>query len=235
MDYAPRFIADSFQKSFGGKSVLKAATCWAKPGKITLLVGRNGSGKSTLIRAGLGLLHADNGFVRWEGEPVRPRLHRLARRGLFFLPDTSLLSRRMSVGQHVTSFREQYGDPLEIGRRDPLNILSLGDRKPDKLSGGERRRADITLSLMRNPSCLIADEPLQGLAPLHQQLCAEEVRALALGGCAVLVTGHDIDILLDLADDVIWIVAGGTYGLGSSDEARDHQQFRREYLGPAGR
>ena len=101
------------------------------------------------------------------------------------------------------------------------------------MSGGERRRCELALALARGPRCLIADEPLNEIEPRDRPLVTESIRTLADGGAAVLVTGHQAEDLLELADEVIWIAAGTTHGLGSPAEARAHGRFRRDYLGPA--
>ena len=99
------------------------------------------------------------------------------------------------------------------------------------MSGGERRRAEIWLAIAAASACLIADEPFLGIAPADRSRVAEVLRARAATGTAILVTGHEVEDLFDLADDVIWMVAGTTHGLGSPDEAARNSQFRLEYLG----
>jgi ABC-type lipopolysaccharide export system ATPase subunit len=102
-----------------------------------------------------------------------------------------------------------------------------------EMSGGEERKAGMALAWVRGPTCLLADEPLAGLAPRDQEVVADMIRVMADEGCAVIATGHDVRPLFDLADEIVWMVAGTTHGIGSSDDARAHEQFRREYLGPA--
>lgn len=226
------FVADSFGKAFGDRKVLKAASCWARPGRVTVLLGRNGSGKSTLLKAALGLVRADYGIVKWDGKAtLSPRLATLANEGLFYVPERGLLSRRLRVEQHLRALCSRFQSSTSLDEWDPLQIAPFRERRSRDLSGGERRSVELTLGLLRNPRCLVADEPLQGMAPLSQERFAAAVKVLASRGCAVLLTGHEVDRLFDLADEVIWIVAGGTYGLGTPAEARAHQQFRREYLG----
>ena len=94
----PLFAADSIGKSFGSRSILKAASVWARPGTISVLFGRNGCGKSTLLKVGAGLLRADHGVIQFDGRSyLRPGLSELAARGLFYLPDRDFLSRRLTV------------------------------------------------------------------------------------------------------------------------------------------
>jgi lipopolysaccharide export system ATP-binding protein len=226
------FRADSICRSFGGRTVLNSATLWARSGRVGVLFGRNGSGKTTLFRIAAGLLSADQGVVLFRDRPwPRPRLHRLAGEGLFYLPERGLLVRNMSVRAHFDAVVHRFGnaDALEAQLAE-LALHELLERAPDTLSGGERRRVEVALALVRSPVCLLADEPLMGIAPTDAELLVRAFRRLAARGCAVVVSGHEVESLLELADEVTWIVAGTTHGLGSAAQARLNWQFRREYL-----
>jgi ABC-type branched-subunit amino acid transport system ATPase component len=223
---------ESLGVTLGGKAVLKSASAWAREGQITVLLGRNGSGKSTLLKASLGLVALDFGAVRFGPETyLKPNLHELARQGLFFLPDQGLLSRRRTLGWHLSALRRRFPDEFRHQLPSSLAAEPLMGKKSWQLSGGEKRRAGMTLAWSRGPSCLLADEPLAGLAPLDQERIGETLRSLAAEGCAVLLTGHDVRPLLDLAHQVVWMAGGTTHGLGSSEDARVNEQFQREYLG----
>ena len=229
------FTADSLGVSFRDRQVLKAATVWAKAGQVTVLLGRNGCGKTTLIRAALGLCRREFGVVQFADRVYeRPRLSTLARRGLFYLPDRGLLSWRRTVNWHLRAMSQSVRHPLDLGSISWLDIESLRRKTAKKMSGGERRRVEVGLALLRRPSCLIADEPLAEVSPADRQRVAQGIRELAGHGCAVLVTGHEVDDLLDLADIVVWMVGGTTHWLGTPAEAQSHDQFRLDYLGPEG-
>ena len=231
----PLFLADCYGKTFGSREVLKAATAWATPGTVTVLFGRNGSGKSTLIRASLGLLRTDFGLLKYDGTTyLKPRLHHLARRGLMYLPDRGLLSRRRTLRWHHRLLKLQMDREPAPGALEAMAVESLLDKEESQMSGGEKRRAELSLILARKPRCLIADEPLAGIAPSDKEVVSAAIRKLAEAGCAVLVTGHDVDALMDLSDDVVWVVGGTTHWLGSPASAKEHFQFRQEYLGPRG-
>ena len=227
----PRLRFDSFGKRFGPRTVLKSASAWAWPGRITLLMGRNGCGKTTLLRCGLGLTWADFGVTFLDGRRVTGGLPGMSREGLFFLPDRRLLSPRLTVREHVTAIGESRPAGLDPGPAATLEIDDFLDSKPFAMSGGERRRAEIWLAVAGSTSCLVADEPLLGIAPADRAKVAAALQARAATGTAILVTGHEVEDLFDLADEVIWMVAGTTHGLGSPDEAARHHQFRLEYLG----
>jgi lipopolysaccharide export system ATP-binding protein len=228
------FLADSFRKSFGSTVVLKAASAWATAGEITVLFGRNGCGKSTLLKCALGAHRAEQGSVHFSGEAIqRPRLWRLAVAGLFYLPDRGLLSRRRSFGVQLDYVTQRFGttDSQEVA--DQLEVGSLLSAMPDEMSGGELRRAELTLAIARKPQCLIADEPLAEIEPRDRRIVASMLKDLANSGVAVLITGHEVHDLMALADQIIWMAAGTTHGLGSPEDAMVHDQFRREYLGPS--
>jgi len=228
----PLLALDSLGAAFRGRTVLKAASAWARKGEIAALLGRNGSGKTMLLKAALGMVPLNSGVVRYGEETyLKPTLHELARRGLFFLPDRGLLSRRRTLGWHLSSLRRQFPGECRSDLPLPLSPDGLLDKKPWRMSGGEERRAGLTLAWARGSACLLADEPLAGLAPKDQERVAGTLRSLAEEGCAILLTGHDVVPLLALAHRVIWMTGGTTHVLGTPEEARVHDLFRREYLG----
>lgn len=231
----PLFAADSMVRSFGDRRVLKSASVWARPGRITTLLGRNGCGKSTLLRCAVGELRAEQGATHFAGRVhVRPRLERLARDGLTYLPDRGALARNLPIGRQLDAFAWTFGTDGE--RAAVIERMRLGPllgSYVDDLSGGEVRRAAVAVALLRRPRCLLADEPFDGISPVDAEALGDALRALATAGTAVVVTGHQVRLLLDLADDVVWMAAGTTHHIGSATDARNHEQFRREYLGPA--
>jgi ABC-type lipopolysaccharide export system ATPase subunit len=112
-----------------------------------------------------------------------------------------------------------------------LSLDECADRYPHELSAGERRRAELALIELRAPTCLLADEPFMGVSPRDAESVALRLQQLADRGCAIVISGHEVQTLLDLADDIVWVTSGTTHSLGTRDQAREHWQFRREYLG----
>ncbi len=239
------FTAQSMGKSFESLEVLKGATLWCDAGSVSALLGRNGSGKTTLLECAFGLRRADYGVVHLEEHAYeRPAPHRLARLGVFYLPDRDLLSPGHTVERHLkaaaaarvlgpahrSGVADHGGDHLAIAER--MGIAHVMRQRPFQISGGERRRAELALALLRGPRCLLADEPFAGVTPADRATVARALRELAGQGTAVVVTGHDVTDLLAVADNVTWMVAGTTHQLGTAEEARGHDQFVREYLGP---
>lgn len=228
------FAADSIHKAHGRRTVLTTASVWAAAGAVTVLFGRNGCGKSTLLKIGAGVIAADKGVVHFRGAAyLRPRLHRLAARGLFYLPDEGLLVRRLTLGEHLAALRRRFGAALHPDDAADLEVAPLLDVPVRALSGGEMRRAEVAVAVARNPVCLLADEPLSGIAPADGERLSRVFRRLAGRGCALVVTGHEVPALLALADEVVWMTSGTTHGMGTAAQASAHHQFRREYLGSA--
>lgn len=230
------FEVDSVGKRFRGRRVLNAASVRAPAGAVTFLVGRNGCGKSTILRIATGYLVADSGFVRLDGRTfLHPRLASLARLGLLYIPDRDLLSNGFSVRAQLDLMWRQFGRAAGgLPAGDVAERVGLGrlvERRPGALSEGERRRAEMALAIARNPCCLLADEPFRHLSPADAGIVHAELRALADRGCAVVVTGHEVAFLFDVADRVTWCTSGTTYDLGTSAEARAHHRFSLEYLG----
>ena len=225
------FRADSVRHAFGDRQILNSATLWARAGQVTLLLGRNGCGKSTLFRIAAGLLRPHQGVVLFKGHAYqRASLPELASHGLFYLPERGLLVRNLTIGEMLKLITRRYHTNADEAI-EKLRIQPLLRSRPDALSTGERRRCEVGMALARRPALLIADEPLMGQAPLDAALLASALHDLARSGTAVVVSGHEVPQLMEVADEVVWLVAGTTHGLGSPGQAKSHWQFRREYLG----
>jgi len=225
--------AEGIGKSFGRLDVLKSASVWAEPGRISTLMGRNGSGKTTLLRIAVGDLRPDYGGLHFGGRASeRHSLPRLARQGLMFVPQRGICAPHFTVREHLRALDAAHGlgDPAESIRIAELG--SLLDQPVHELSGGERSRASFGMVHYRRPTVLVADEPLVGLTPIDRDPLFRIFRDLADRGSAVVTSGHDAVDLLRLSDVILWSVAGTTHHLGSPEAALEHAQFRREYLGP---
>lgn len=141
---------------------------------------------------------------------------------------------KFTLGAQLRMFGDRFGgDARDAAQR--VGIEHVLRQRPDQLSGGERKRAELALALIREPTVLLADEPLAGLPPVDRVRLGQVIREMAAAGTAIVVTGHDAPELFGLADDITWMSAGTTHQLGGPREALAHDQFVREYLGPGGR
>jgi ABC-type multidrug transport system ATPase subunit len=223
---------DSVGKSFRGRQVLKAASFWSHEGRITTLLGRNGSGKTTLMRIAVGEVRANTGIVRFLSKPyTNPRLSVLARHGLYYIEERPRIPNTFSIGRQLRLIAERF-DRRDLDRAvAEMALEEFLDGRAHELSGGEGRRAVLAGALIRKPACLLADEPFAGIAPKDQKMIGSALRSLAASGAAIVLSGHDVEALLDVSDEIIWCVAGTTHGLGGPAEARTHAQFMKDYLG----
>ena len=227
-------VADCVSKTFGTRKVLTSATLRAQAGEVRAIFGRNGIGKSTLLKIAVGWMQPDSGVVRMgDATFLRASLPDLAARGVFYLPDHDLLAKTHTVGAQLGFFERRYERRSVRDAACMAGVEHLLDRRPTSLSGGEVRRAELGLALARMPAVLIADEPYRGVAPADHDELTAIFRVMAAEGCAVVVTGHDVPSLLAAADHVTWCTDGTTYELGTPEQACEHYQFRRGYLGPA--
>ena len=228
---------DSVGKSYGDRRVLSSAFFDAVPGTVTALVGRNGAGKSTLMKIAAGWVRPDHGLVEFAGvRHLRPRPGELARAGLFYLPvDRSILSPHFTLAQHLDALESRFGPRDRAPVLERLRISALAGVKTMALSGGERRRAELAVALLRRPPCLLLDEPFHGIDPRDAELVQETITEVAAAGCAVVVTGHEMGWLLPVADRITWVHQGSTRPLGDGEQAAENWEFRREYLGSAAR
>ena len=218
-------------KSFGGRRVLSSASLRGVSGEVRALFGRNGTGKSTLLKIAAGRITPDGGSVHFGDRAyLAATLPDLAAEGMFYLPQRDLLSSGFTVRQQLAFVHAQFGGAAIDDVATQLGIRARLDQRPNTLSGGERRRADLAAVLLRRPTCLLADEPYRGLAPYDAELLTRVLRELAAAGTAVIVTGHDVATLLAAADHVTWCTSGTTYELGPPSIATQHAAFRREYL-----
>jgi lipopolysaccharide export system ATP-binding protein len=227
---APFLVADCVSKRFGERRVLNAGSLRAQPGQVRVILGRNGVGKSTLLKIAVGIVRADSGMVHVAGEPMlAPSLPRLARAGVFYLPDHDLLSSSMTVGAQLRLFERRFARRSAVEAARLARVEEFMDALPESLSGGELRRAELALALTRRPDCLLADEPFRGIAPIDQETLGALFRAMAADGCAVVVTGHEVGALMATADHVTWCTSGTTYEVGTPTQARAHEALAREY------
>lgn len=199
---------------------------------VTGLFGRNGAGKTTLLEIAAGWRSADTGIIKFDGEAyLRPRLPVLARRGLFYLPSRDILSPGMPLERQLQAMARKFSTHARLETAvERLGIASLLGITPSRLSGGELRRAEVALAMVRGPTCLLADEPFRGIAPVDAEQLAEVLRELAREGCAVVISGHEVEITLAASDRVTWCGNGTTYEYESADAARNDERFQARYL-----
>jgi len=189
----PILTADSVAKSNGSRRILSSATLRAEAGELRVLFGRNGIGKSTLLKIAAGRVTPDGGSVQFAGQAYLS-VHRaaLASAGLFYLPDHDLLSRAYTVRVQLEMLRPQFAGGDVKSAADRMGIRSHLDKRPARLSGGELQRAELAAVLVRQPRCVLAEEPYRGISPKDAEDMTAVLKSLAASGTAVLITGHEV-------------------------------------------
>lgn len=231
--------ANDLAKSYRGKRVVDGVSLSVHRNEIIGLLGPNGAGKTTTFYMIAGLLRGDEGTVQFEGEDVTglPMFQR-ARLGMGYLAQEPSVFRKLSVRDNILAVLET----LDLDRAareqrlvDLLNELQLTDlarQKAYTLSGGERRRLEITRALATNPSFIMLDEPFSGIDPINVFEVQKIVAQLRDRGLGVLVTDHNVRETLAVVDHAYLICEGRILCEGDSDFLIRDEQARKVYLGP---
>ncbi|MEZ5977259.1 MAG: LPS export ABC transporter ATP-binding protein [Planctomycetota bacterium] len=232
--------ARELRKSYRGRRVVDGVSFTVRPGEIVGLLGPNGAGKTTSFRMVVGLVRPDGGQVFLRGkECARMPMFRRARLGMGYLPQEPSIFRRLGVRDNLMAVLETLDlSRAERNRRadellEELDLARLAKSTAETLSGGERRRLEISRALALDPSLLLLDEPFAGVDPI----AVEEIQGLVLRlrerGIGVLITDHNVRETL-LSTDRAYIIHQGTIlREGTADELVKDPRVREVYLGHA--
>jgi ABC-2 type transport system ATP-binding protein len=196
--------------AFAGRTALDGVSFGVLPGALTGLLGPNGAGKTTLMRVMLGVLDPDHGEVRFHGRPVAE----VDRRQWGYMPQERGLYPGMPAGEQVEHFGRLHGLSRRQARRktgELLAELGLAERRAertDKLSGGMQQRLQLATALVHDPDVIVLDEPFSGLDPVAVAGLSETLRQRARGGCTVLFSSHQLDLVQDLCEDIVMVDHG---------------------------
>jgi len=208
-------LATALTVRLSGRTLLHRATLEARPGEVLSVFGPSGAGKTTLFRVLVGELPPAEGKVLLAGEDVtRLPLHERARRGLGYVPQTPSVLPDLSVRDNLAVFERltrrarPSGSPDALSIARDLGLEALLDTQAARLSGGERRRLEITRALSAAPRVLVCDEPFAAVDPLGAAQVGDHLRALADAGAVVLVSDHHVDAALRLCDRAVLLLDG---------------------------
>ncbi|MFA9441407.1 ABC transporter ATP-binding protein [Uliginosibacterium sp. sgz301328] len=223
---------DNVRAGYGDAVVLEGVSLALEEGDSLALLGRNGMGKTTLITTLMGLTRLHGGAVRWRGDEIgRAPIFRRARMGLGWVPQERHMFPSLTVEEHLTSVARP-------GRWDLKAVYELFPRLQERranmgnqLSGGEQQMVAIARALMINPSLLLLDEPMEGLAPvIVQELMAAVRRMISEGGMAVIVVEQHARLALSLTRQAIVLERGRVVHRGSSQALLDEPEQVQRYL-----
>jgi lipopolysaccharide export system ATP-binding protein len=207
-------------------------------GEVVGLLGPNGAGKTTTFHMIVGLLTPDGGAVLLDDQEItRLPMYRRARMGVGYLSQEASIFRGLTVAQNITAILETLGGTRSEREErltellGELGIEELRDRSADTLSGGERRRVEITRALVTRPSFLLLDEPFVGIDPIVVQDIQAIIRKLRDRGIGILITDHSVRETLSVTDRAYIMYEGEILLSGSADELASNEDARKLYLG----
>ena len=230
--------AKKISKSYGKRKVVNDLSLYLQRGEIVGLLGPNGAGKTTTFSILTGLLSSDGGEVLLKGEEITNLpVYQRARRGLGYLSQEPSIFRKLTVSENLQSVLETL-KMSKIEREEKLkkllsklSLTHLSKEKAWTLSGGERRRLEITRALIISPSFLLLDEPFSGIDPLTISEIKEIIKNLAKEGIGVLLTDHNVRETLTVTDRSYIMYEGKILISGKAKDLTDNQRAKEIYLG----
>lgn len=225
-------------KNYGGRHVVKSVNLDLESGDVVGLLGPNGAGKTTTFYMTVGMVKPDEGQVLLDDEDMTdyPMFLR-ARKGVGYLPQETSIFRKLTVKQNVLAILEIF--PISAAERqeraemllDELGIKHLSDQKAHVLSGGEKRRLEISRSLATNPSFILLDEPFAGIDPLAVNDIKNIIGHLKRRGIGILISDHNVRDTLGVCDEAYILCDGEVIESGSPEKIASSEAAIRVYLG----
>lgn len=238
---APRSVlaADGLVKTYRGRHVVNQVRLELRQGEIVGLLGPNGAGKTTTFYTIVGLIPPDAGAIRLDGEDItRMPMFQRARRGVGYLSQEPSIFRKLSVEENILAILETLPIPRaeQLARLeqllDELNIKHLRASKAYALSGGERRRLEITRALVTGPKFMMLDEPFAGVDPIAVHDIQGIVASLKDRGIGVLISDHNVEQTLDIVDRAYIMFDGAVKVSGTVEELVFDDTVAKVYFGP---
>ena len=226
-------------KAYRGRAVVNGVSINVQVGEIVGLLGPNGAGKTTTFNMVVGVVRPDQGAVKFEDVDVtRKPMHLRARLGMGYLTQEPSVFRKLTVEQNILAILET----CKMGRdeRDvrlkylleELDLTSLAKSRAYTLSGGEKRRLEITRALVTSPKLLMLDEPFAGIDPIAVYEVQKIIRKLKERGLGILITDHNVRETLKLVDRAYLIHKGEVVYEGTGEAMLNDPKAREIYLGP---
>jgi lipopolysaccharide export system ATP-binding protein len=225
-------------KSYDGRQVVKGVDITVKRSEIVGLLGPNGAGKTTIFYMIVGIVTPDTGTIVFDNHQITSLpIHERARFGIGYLSQEASIFRKLTVEENINAILETLPVSRQERKRrlvsllEELNIAHLAKNKAYTLSGGERRRLEITRALVTNPSFILLDEPFSGIDPIVVNEAQEIIKELKAKGLGILLTDHNVRETLSITDRAYLIADGSILISGTAHELINHPQARQVYLG----
>jgi lipopolysaccharide export system ATP-binding protein len=229
---------EALTKSYGGRTVVRGVSLEVASGEVVGLLGPNGAGKTTTFYMVVGLTSPDSGRVELDGVDVtRDPMYVRARKGIAYLPQEPSIFRGLSVEQNILAILETL--PIDAAARRArlrellaeLGLEQLARSKAYTLSGGERRRVEITRALVISPKFILLDEPFAGIDPIAVSDIQQIIFHLKSRGIGVLITDHNVRETLKITDRAHIVHDGVIFRSGTPAELAADDEVKRIYLG----
>jgi len=232
-------VTEKLVKEYRKRRVVNGISISVSAGEIVGLLGPNGAGKTTTFNMVVGLVKPEDGAVRFNGRDItRQPMHKRARLGMGYLTQDPSVFRKLTVEENILAILEtckMSGDERKVRLKyllDELDLTPLARNKAYTLSGGEKRRLEITRALVTSPKLLLLDEPFSGIDPIAVYEVQKIVRRLKERGLGILVTDHNVRETLKLVDRAYLIHKGEIVYEGGGPEMLNDPKAREIYLGP---
>lgn len=221
---------------YGQAHILFDVSLEVRAGEVVVLLGRNGAGKSTTLKSIAGLVRPKQGRISFAGDDIeRLQPFEIARRGLGYVPEERRIFTELTVLENLEVGRQapRAGVPswdfARLGRLFP-NLAEMPDRPGGRMSGGEQQMLTIARTLMGNPSCILLDEPSEGVAPVIVDQMAGAIAELKRQGVAVLLSEQNLHFAQEVGDRAYIIEKGRIRFQGTMAELRANDDVRAQYL-----
>ena len=233
-----RLSLQKLVKIYNGREVVNSVSLDIDARSVVGLLGPNGAGKTTTFFMTIGMIKPDGGQVFLDDEDVTAYpMYLRARKGVGYLPQETSIFRKLTVKQNIMAILEIL--PIsKSGREDRANMLlgelgikHLANQKANLLSGGERRRLEITRALATNPSFILLDEPFAGIDPLAVIDIKNIIGHLKKRGIGILISDHNVRETLEVCDKAYILNDGKVIESGSPEKIASSETARRIYLG----
>ncbi len=225
-------------KSYGGRRVVDGLSISIGRSEIVGLLGPNGAGKTTTFYMAVGIVAPEQGQIIFDQEDITKKpIHERCRLGMGYLAQEPSVFRKLTVEENIMAILETLGlSPRERKKRleallEELNISHLAKSRAYTLSGGERRRLEITRALVTNPSFLLLDEPFSGIDPIVVAEAQDIIRDLKKKGLGILLTDHNVRETLSITDRAYLIADGRVLISGSAQDLINDPKAKKIYLG----
>lgn len=233
-----KISAEKLVKEYKGRRVVNEVSLSLNRGEIVGLLGPNGAGKTTTFYMITGLVHPDEGVVKFDDEEVtRWPMFKRARAGVGYLPQETSVFRRISVRDNIRLVMEMNGASNKVIEEktkelaDELHIEKILDRTAGVLSGGERRRVEIARAMATDPKFILLDEPFTGIDPVTIEEIQNIIFKLKQRDIGILITDHNVSATLKITDYNHILIDGSIYCSGNATEVMADPQVRKHYLG----